>query len=190
MLALAVMVIALIFSPTIIIPPANPADPVTVYVADYGFHSGLILPKGDGKLIRYSYGDWYYFALRKQDWDNALAALFLPTPATLGRQQFNSLSDLKQALGSDWRDILLSFSVSNVQVTQLLASLDERFQQNLDTRVMKSKHGLVFVQDAQNYTIFHNSNHEVVEWLEELNCQVKGFVMWPNFHVKEPQRWR
>src|SRR5437763_2604598 len=34
-----------------IVPPASPAHPVTVYVADYGRHSTLIMPTDDGGMV-------------------------------------------------------------------------------------------------------------------------------------------
>ena len=71
---------------------------------------------------------------------------------------------------------------------QLLKSLNKRFNQNIDTRIVNPRNNLAFVQDDQDYTVFHNSNHELVNWLEELNCQVEGFVTLPNFKVKQLEK--
>ncbi|MGJ3253026.1 MAG: DUF2459 domain-containing protein [Elainellaceae cyanobacterium] len=184
-LALATAAVVLIRTPTVIIPPAAPVVPTTVYITDYGFHSRLLLPDGEGGLVQYAYGDWRYFALNQHGVVDGVAALFAPTPGTLARQEFSDLSDLRQVLGSDWQDTLLSISVANADVMELVADLDARFHQNINSRVEGSNSELVFVRDSQTYTIFHNSNHELAAWLDQLNCQVKGFVTWPNFRVKE-----
>jgi hypothetical protein len=186
--ALAFIGLALVRSPTLIIPPAEPAEAVTAYVADYGYHSRLILPEIDGGLMHYSYGDWRYFALNQQSFSNAVAALLIPTQGTLGRRKVSDFVELQQFIGKRGLDRLLSFEVGGGKAARLLTVLDDRFNRNIDTRVENSITGLSLVQDDQDYTLFHNSNHELVEWLEALDCQVRGFVMLPNFQVKYPKR--
>lgn len=175
-----------IFSPATIIPPADPADPVTVHVVDYGFHSRLVLPDGDGKLIQYAYGDWNYFALNQQDWSDGAAALLVPTQGTLGRRKFSNITELRQMIDRG-DNTLLNFEVAGAKAIQLLASLDERFNRNINTRVENPLIEMTLVQDDQDYTLFHNSNHELVLWLKDLDCRVEGFVMWANFQVKYPK---
>ena len=43
-------------------PQQSLKEPVTVYVADYGVHSSLLLPTGDGRFVEYAFGDWGYAA--------------------------------------------------------------------------------------------------------------------------------
>ncbi|MBE9179447.1 DUF2459 domain-containing protein [Oculatella sp. LEGE 06141] len=174
----------LIRTPTVIFPPAAPVSLVTVYVTDYGYHSRLTLPEPDGSLIQYTYGDWRYFALKQQNLTSGLAALLLPTPATLGRRQYENFESLRQSLGSNWQAVLHSVPVAATSVTRLVDRLDRRYQRNLQTEVVHPDSGLSFVQDDQVYTLVHNSNHELVEWLEALGCRVEGFVTWPNFEVE------
>jgi hypothetical protein len=186
-LGLVAFVLVLINSPTYIIPPLNPSNPVVAYIIDYGYHSRLLLPDGNGGLIHYTYGDWRYFALNEQDLSDGLAALFVPTPSTLGRRRFDSIAQFRQGLGSQWQDAHLSFVVAEADVARLLRSLDERFEENIDTRVVNPRNNLAFVRGDRDYTLFHNSNHELVRWLEQLDCRVEGFVTWPNFQVKQPR---
>lgn len=186
--ALVVAVFILVCSPTIIISPTAPVAPITVYVTDYGYHGRLILPARQGGLFQYAYGDWDYFALEKQNWNNALAALLIPTQGTLGRRKFKDLAELRQILGPDWQEFLLSFEVATSKALNLEKSLDVRFNQNIDTSVFNPHNGLTFVKDERNYTLLHNSNHELVSWLENLNCRVKGFVALPNFQLQDT-RW-
>ncbi len=179
---------SLIRAPTIIFPPAAPTNPVNVYVADYGYHSRLALPEPDGTLIQYTYGDWRYFALRQQTLLRGLEALLMPTPGALGRRRYEDLESLQQSLGLDWPKMLHAVPVTAENLTRLLERLDRRYQNNLRTEVVQSGNErdareISFVQDELDYTLFHNSNHELVEWLEELGCEVEGFITWPNFEV-------
>lgn len=186
--ALVFVGLTVVRSPTFIIPPVDPASPVTVYVVDYGYHSRLTLPEVDGGLVQYTYGDWHYFALNQQDFSNAVAALLIPTRGALGRQKVSDAAELQQLIDKRRYDSLLSFEVARAKAARLLKLLNERFNRNIDTRVENPLTGLSLVQDDQDYTLFHNSNHELVKWLEELDCEVRGFVMLPNFQVKFPKR--
>lgn len=196
-------------SPTFIISPTAPVAPVTVYVIDYGYHSRLVLPDGEGKLVQYAYGDWRYFALNRQNLGNGIAALLYPTQGTIGRREFNNLAEFQRQLKRDQpegqgerlerhlettgdaspsraslRNTLLGFEVSAAKADQLLKLLDRRFRQNLPMRVKNSRNHLTFVPDDRDYILFHNSNHELVTWLKALDCRVEGFVALPNFQVK------
>jgi hypothetical protein len=170
-------------SPAIIIPPDDSVGAVTIYVTDYGWHSRLVLPTGNGELIQYAYGDWNYFALNQQDLRNGAAALLLPTQGTLGRQKFSNIIEFEQIIQQK-NYTLLSLEVAQPKVIQLLTLLDDRFNRNIATSIENRQTGLTLVKDDQEYTLFHNSNHEIVEWLKSLDCQIHGFVMWANFQVK------
>ncbi|MBE9007711.1 DUF2459 domain-containing protein [Fortiea sp. LEGE XX443] len=172
-----------VLSPAIIVPPADPVEAVTIYVTDYGWHSRLVLPTGNSKLIQYAYGDWNYFALNQQDLRNGAAALLLPTQGTLGRRKFSNIAELQQIIQQHDHS-LLSLEISQTKVIQLLKLLDERFNRNVATSIENFQTGLTLVKDNQEYTLFHNSNHEIVKWLKSLDCQIYGFVMWANFQVK------
>jgi hypothetical protein len=184
--ALLAIVLHWVSTPPTIIPPADAAVPATVYVMNQDYHSRLILPTQDGGLVQYAYGDWQYFALYQQTVRTALAALLVPTQGAFGRREYPSLRDLQQATTTLYNGSLLSFTVSSTKAAQLLEALNARFDQNVDTAIVNSLNRMTFVQDSQDYTLVHNSNHEVVAWLEALGCQVEGFVMWAGFRVQEP----
>ncbi|WP_242058191.1 MULTISPECIES: DUF2459 domain-containing protein [Nostoc] len=170
-------------SPTTIVPPTAPVEAITIYVTDYGWHSRLVLPSRNGILIQYAYGDWNYFALNQQDLINGLAALFLPTQGTLGRRTFSNTAQFEQIMERENASIL-SLKVGQAHVTRLLKLLDKRFNRHLETRIENSQTGLTFVQDNQDYTLLHNSNHELAAWLQDLDCQIHGLIIWANFRVK------
>ncbi|WP_414573744.1 DUF2459 domain-containing protein [Nostoc sp. CCY 9925] len=171
-----------IFTPRVIIPPTDTEQAIAVYVLDFYWHSELVLPNSKGGLIVYAYGDWNYFALNKQDFHNGLAALFIPTKGALGRRKFSNIDQLREMVAKK-NAKLLSFEVAQTKAMQLVKSLDKRFMKNIDTLIENDLIGLTFVQEEQKYTILHNSNHELVAWLKDLECQVNGLVMWANFRV-------
>ena len=80
--------------------------------------------------------------------------------------------------------IATAVTVDKARADGLRSRLDAWFETHLDTEVVHSSGELYFVRVDQHYTIIHNSNHELVDWLRALGCQVKGFVAWPNFQVK------
>jgi hypothetical protein len=185
---LAAVLLGWVLSPTVIIPPREPMEPVSVYVLDRGYHSRLILPQEAEGFVLYAYGDWHYFALHQQDWSRGLAALLLPTQGALGRQVFKDFPTLAQSIQR--QNILLEIGVARADVVRLRQALDNRFQRNYHTRVVNSRNQLTFVQDDQDYTLLHNSNHELVQWLQQLDCQVQGFVALPNFQLSQPDQAR
>jgi hypothetical protein len=194
--------VIIIFSPTVIIPPIEPLEPVTVYVVDYGFHSRLVLPDRTGKLLQYGYGDWQYFALQNRDVLTTLKALFIPTQGTLNREELSNLNTLKEIAEAQRRINLLEVEVAQEKMLKLREKLEDRFYQNIDSKITYSNGRSQFIKDDQDYTIFYNSNHQVVEWLEAMECKVKGIIILPSFQVnrnhlkfgstiiiKVPQNW-
>ncbi|ACK72306.1 conserved hypothetical protein [Gloeothece citriformis PCC 7424] len=184
-ICIAFIVLVLVASPIIIIPPINPVQPVPVFVTEYGWHSRLVLPTSRDILIQYAYGDWKYYALNQQNWRNTIAALIKPTPAALGRRTFSNFSDFQQSTAQT-NATILSFQVSKAKVSQLLESLNNRFNRQISSEVNNNLTKLNLVKDDQDYTLVHNSNHELVLWLRKLDCKVKGLVIWANFRVKTP----
>ncbi|TVP62043.1 MAG: DUF2459 domain-containing protein [Nodularia sp. (in: Bacteria)] len=176
------MSVVLIASPAVIIPPVDPVQPVTVYVVDLGLHSRLVLPDGDDGLVQYAYGDWRYFALNQQDLGSGIAALLIPTQGTLGRRKYQNIAQLQQAMDGDIT--MLNFAVPRAKATRLQKLLDKRFNQNIATQIFNRVNQMNFVQDDLDYTLYHNSNHEVVVWLQNLDCRVEGFVLLADFQVQ------
>jgi hypothetical protein len=172
----------LIASPAVIIPPVEPVQPVTIYVVDLGLHSRLVLPDDEEGLVQYAYGDWRYFALNEQDLGSGIAALLIPTQGTLGRRKYENIDQLQQAISEDVS--ILNFAVARAKARKLQKLLDQRFQQNINTQVFNPVNQMNFVQDDMDYTLYHNSNHELVAWLQDLDCRVEGFVLLADFQVK------
>lgn len=187
----SIICVGWVCSPATIIPSINSINPVNVYLIDYGFHSRLILPNDRDKCLEYAYGDWRYFALNQQDWLTGAAALFLPTQGTLGRKLKNCDRLHSSAARKD--NSLLSITVEKTNVTRLLKLLNSYFDRPATMQIENPHTGMTLVPYDRTYTLLHNSNHEVVHWLQDLGCRVEGFVLWANFRVEIPQpplkRW-
>lgn len=189
MLILSILVVVLVdwvSSPTTIIPPAAPVSPVTVYIVEGKVHARLVLPTSSGSLMQYAYGDWRYYALNERSLGDGIRALLIPTPGALGRRKYESKADLQNAVAASENGTLFNFKVSQAEVTQLLQSLDDRFNQNSDTQVYNPLTHMSLVRQDDDYTLWHNSNHELVNWLQDLSCEVEGFVLLADFQVQRP----
>ena len=170
---------------TTIIPPSDPADPVSVYVIDYGRHASLLLPQPDGEvLIEYAYGDWGWFSLDESQWYDVFPTLFWPTQGSLGRWQHRLEGDRASVRRSIACEEVLEVVVGSDDVARLLARLESRYRRQIDTRHYQSLYRLNFVHDEEDYHVFHNCNHVLAEWLRELGCDVRGLAMSADFVVR------
>lgn len=172
----------------VIIPPATAAkDAVPVLIADYGYHSTLILPRSEGGgMIEYAYGDWTYFGQNQKGIGNALHALVASDQATMGRRMLDrevNQPGLKDALGAK---TVLQFDAPRQKVEELERALEQRFSARLDSIVYSPVHQLYFVKDDEPYGVGHNCNHFTAQWLERLGCRVEGMVLTSSFRLKEP----
>lgn len=171
---------------TVIVPPADPADPVSVFVLDHGRHSSLVLPLDDGGAVRYSYGDWDYYVLNRTSVLNGLRALLWPSPAALGRQL---LAGPPEAAA-----IRRQLRVEVVTAHEIRVAADDarRLQHKLAELFASAAHTLYydglldihFVHHPEPYTLTHNSNYMVKRWLEQLGCEVSGRPILSNWQLR------
>jgi hypothetical protein len=170
---------------TRIVPPSNPANPVTVYVTDYGRHSSILLPMGDGHLMEYSYGDWDFYALNKYKWYIGATKLVASDGSGLGRRILAHPGDdaaLQKKLGSKR---LLRLEAEQSRVMDLLAELDQRFTANIETMIYNDYTKSYFVKDISHYWLFHTCNAMTAQWLEKLGCKVSGLAVVSNFQMEK-----
>jgi hypothetical protein len=163
-------------------PPQNVAEPAQVGILDHGRHSSLILQIPDG-MLRYSYGDWNWYALRRTGPAEGTAALLWPTQAGLGRKQlpgpFSPIA-VSREVRVEIEDAIY-FTVDARAVSRLIERLDRIFHENSAARVYNDAYDLVFVPHPDPYTISNNSNRLVAGWLEQLGCRIEGttlFSVW------------
>lgn len=182
---LGAVILAWIIVPATIIPPAAPANPVIVHVAESGLHAHLVMPLGD-RWVQYEFGDWHYFALERRTVFRGVLALLFPTPGALGRREITALEPL-QARWEQAGYRLLNFEVSAAAVTRLQRSLNDRFEAAAQQQVVYNRQlNVNLVQYGQSYSLLHNSNHELAEWLQALNCQVESLSLWSEFRLADP----
>jgi hypothetical protein len=172
---------------TIIIPPSAPPDPAQVYLLDHGRTPSLVLPRADGSMVRYAFGDWRWYALRQNGLFEGLAAVFLPTHGTLGRRVLPGPPTLDNVrtqvkVGSER---IHQISVERAEVEELQAHLDEIFQQNIAGKIVNEPSDFEFVQHPQRYNgLVHNSNHVAAGWLRDLGCRTHGITMLSTWNVR------
>lgn len=168
-------------------PPATVENPETVVLLSHGRSSSLVLPFSDTEAVRYAFGDWRFYALGEKGVDDASKALFLPTPAALGRQVTprGSEPDLGLAahVGIGW-DEAFPIQVERTKVDALLARLEALFQSGIESSLFNPSPNLVFVRPAERYSIVNNSNQKVAKWLEELGAEVRGVRLLSRWRVK------
>lgn len=174
--ALIPLVVFIAGCATTVRPPADPTDPVVVVLVDYGHHSTLILPEPGGSWVEYAYGEWDYFALNKTDLCTGMITLCCPNQGALGRRTLATSDVLAEER--------LPLKVSRDRSEALRRRLEERFQGRIDTKVYNPAHQLTFVKDDDTYICWHNCNHAVAAWLEELGCEVSGWACFSDFRVE------
>jgi hypothetical protein len=158
---------------TRIVPPMDPQDPVPVFVLDHGRHTSLVLPAPDGSLHRYAYGDWRYYAERDTGLASGMAALFRPTPGALGHRRMPgpATAEAVRAQVGVVIEALHSLPVERQRVERLRTRLDALVEV-AELRLETPEVDLAFVPHAHAYSLAHNSNQVLADWLVELGCKV------------------
>ena len=168
-------------------PPAHVADPVTIYLVDQGRTSSLLLPSGNGKSVRWAYGNWNWYALGNKGPLDALAAMLIPSKAALGRREMNQPRDTDAIRAEvDSIQYLYAIQVEREREQNVSRRLEGEFLQNNTGEVNNRESDLSFVRVNSCYWAFHDSNHVVSAWLEEMGCEVKGSKIYSVWDVKTP----
>lgn len=168
---------------TMVVPPANPVDPVSVYVADYGKHSSLFLPTDDGAFEEFAIGDWEYLAMGKTNWWVAVRAMVRSPQATLGWRKVETLD--RKIIGCNH---LLQVRVARQRAKTLASELEQRFRRGPAEPYFSTTSMLYHVPDPEPYWGLNNCNHITAEWLRKLGCQVQGPAIWSNFTLAPEHR--
>jgi hypothetical protein len=176
----------------VVLPPTSPAIPRVVYLLDHGRHASLVLPAAEAGVVRYSYGDWAYYAQRETGMVETSSAAIWSTQAALGRRLLSNPADsaevrLALKVGIEG---LYEIVVESDHIDQLRRRLDGLYRANQDSRIYNSAFDLEFVHHPKPYTLFHNSNRVIAEWLRELGCRVRGLLLFSNWKVRSKQENR
>lgn len=174
---------------TTVFPPQRVAEPVQAGILDHGRTASLIVEVPDGGMVRYAYGDWNWYALGRTGPAEGSAALLWRSEAALGRMELPgpfSPTAVSREVRVSIEDTLY-LTVDARDVRRLVEHLDRTFDENRARSVYNEAHHLVFVPHPEPYSLFHNSNHMVAAWLEQLGCRVEGTTLLSNWKQGEDQ---
>ena len=171
-----------------VIPPPAPAEPVEIYLLDHGRHASLVLPRREGGLVRYSYGEWAWYVEGRRHPLAGASALFWPTPSGLGRgvdEQAAGPQDLAR-LAPEGIQKRYTLQADAWRVAGLRRGLDAHFDQPGIETVRSEEFGLEFVPYPRAYWLTHQSNLTVARWLRRLGFTVRGIPWLSNWHIEAP----
>jgi hypothetical protein len=166
-------------------PPAQLADPVPVWISEYGKHCRIAVPSGRSTFIEYGFGEWNYYGREKRGLFSILRAGSGWGAGAFSRRELVPAPDGTlgpwQTGGTRSEGIL----VERARAEALRTKLDARWQANQHTVRTREIDGVTVSRDPARYHLFRNSNHATAEWLGELGCEVRGFPILSNFRVKQ-----
>jgi hypothetical protein len=173
---------------TRVYPPASPLNPTSVYLCDYGVHSSLLLPTGDGRFVEYVYGDWAYAAMNETDPLHTLGALLFSLQPALGRRFMTPPPGDKFPLPPNQPNTVTPIVVDGEKVAAVVNRLNTRFLRHINTALPNTtpNYAFMFVKDDQHYSAIHSCNHLTLEDLIGMGCTIGGFPILSNFIVEPP----
>lgn len=171
---------------TVVHPPPAVGDPVTVVLLSHGRSSSLVLPDDEG-VTRWAFGDWTFYALGEKGVGDAIAALFWPSSAALGRQWIDGAGG-EPAAYLDRVGIVLDeafpIRVERDAVADLRGRLGTLFELHRESLVYGAGPRLEFVRIPERYWIVNSSNRKVAAWLRELGCRTSGITLRSKWRVE------
>lgn len=214
-LLVAVVVVGLAGCAMRVDPPVGVHEPTTVYLADYGYHASVLLPRDDGMLSEFAFGQWEWFALNHCEWYHALGIALLPSPGTLGTRIVAPPRDetavTRPATGPRpcgvcgqcpadaqharnefaaalWAQEVFALRVERSRAAALRDRLQAEYDAARETEVYNPQVRLTLVRTKKVYWHHQNCNSVVGVWLEALGCRVTGGRSFAVFEVFAPAR--
>jgi hypothetical protein len=184
--AAAGLLVVSVLVPTTVTLPKSPIDPRSVYLIDHGTHSSLVIQTSDNKMLRYSYGDFRYYALRDTSLASGAAALFWPTPATLGRGELKgpiSEKSLRDQLVVVVEEIY-PIEVTAEKADLLILDLDAIYFAGEGELVKVPEYGLIFAPHPIDYFWNSNSSTMIGVWLKKLGADVLGWALLSSWNLR------
>ena len=130
----------------------------------------------DSELVEFTYGDWDLFALNKRDGWTAWKNMTFLTQGALGRKVVARVPDTP--ICPLFKDCLRAkaFYAPAFKAEALYKRLQAAYAEQASTEVLNELEQVFFVEYDVSYWGFHNCNHELADWLEELGGEVSGRV--------------
>ena len=166
-------------------PSPNPVHPTAVYVADYGIHSSLLMPSGDGRFVEYAFGDWNFAALNHCWPQDALGALLISFQSTLGRRMIALApgeTEPHPVHPAPHRVQVLYASQKDVM--RVVAEMDARYHRDARVVMHNPDNDMDYVKDSEHYCVANNCNHLTARCLREMGCRVRGLIVLSGFSVE------
>jgi hypothetical protein len=164
--------------------PSAVADPVPVWITQYGKHCRVALPAGPSKFTEYGFGEWHFYALEERSLFSTLRAGAGFGSSAFSRRMLTSAPDgtigPRQTGGTRSERI----QVERTQADSLRRELDARWQRNQGDVRIRQVDAVPVSRDPARYNVFDNSNHATAKWLRRLGCEIRGFPLMANFRVK------
>lgn len=177
-----------------VVPPGRHTleEPVEVYLLDHGRHSSLVLPRGQGGFVRYSYGDWRWYVEGCRHFAVGAAAMLWPTEAGLGRGIYPDIEPPERfrRLAPEGLVEIHTLPAEASRVRRLQKHLDGYFERAGSPPVSSEEYGLEFVRHPRDYSATHQSNLVVARWLRELGFEVRGVPWFSLWRVDAPSSRR
>jgi len=165
-------------------PPANPVDPVTIYVADYGVHSAVMLPVGENRFVEYAFGDWGYCAEDRDGPLDSVGALLVSQSSALGRRYIDlKPGDLYPMPKLEVPKTAFPVVVPRATVEAVERKLAARYHRSLCTIVYNPGNDTDYVRDDEHYSVLHSCNGLTASELRQMGCQVNGWAIWSRFRL-------
>ena len=147
-----------------VIPPAEVADRVPVFLSEYGRHTRLALPDDSAMFFEYGFGEWNFYGLEKQGVLSALRAISGLGEGALSRRQLpytlNEAVFLHAAGGSRTARLWVERSLAD----RLREELEARWQANADAVVVHQMDQIAVSRDPAAYHMFGNTKQSDAKW--------------------------
>ncbi|MBW6391212.1 hypothetical protein [Billgrantia antri] len=168
--------------------PHSLTRPVDVYLLDHGRHSSLVLPREEGGVVRYSYGEWRWYVEGHRHFSAGIAAMLWPTASGLGRGEYPRIESPDQfhRLAPEGLDEVYPLRAEARRVLSLRRRLDRHFERAGVEPVSSEEFGLEFVPYPRRYSAVHQSNLVVARWLRALDMEVLGSSWWSRWRLETP----
>jgi hypothetical protein len=163
--------------------PSAVADPVPVWITEYGKHCRIALPSGPSTFTEYGFGEWHYYALEERDWPSTLRAGAGLGAGAFSRRTLTPAPDGTLGPRETGGTRSERIQVERARADALRRQLDARWQRNQGEVRVRKVDAVLVSRDPARYHVFRNSNHATADWLRELDCEVRGFPILSNFRV-------
>lgn len=157
--------------------PESDGDREEVYLLSYSTwgHHSLAFYR-DSMLVEFTYGDWDLFALNRRDAWTAWKNMTFYTQGALGRKVVTWAPGTPLCpLLKECKNVK-SFLASSAKTKKLYSRLQDAYRKQENTEVLNDVEQVYFVKYDVSYWAFHNCNHELADWLEELGAKISGRV--------------